>query len=47
MSNIFELENIFLTIVLTILFLIILYYFTPYSNYRLYLKNVPLTYVEQ
>jgi len=47
MSNIFELENIFLTIVLTILFLIILYYFTPYSSYRLYLKNVPLTYVEQ
>ncbi len=31
--------NIYITIVFAVLFLVILYYFTPTSNYRLYLQN--------
>lgn len=34
--------NIFITMVFAILFLVLLYYFTPISSYRLYLLKVPI-----
>mgnify|MGYP003383888550 CR=1 FL=1 len=38
-----QIYNIFLTIVLAILFLAIVYSLTPYSNYRLFLRKLPTT----
>lgn len=32
-------NNIFITIVFAILLLVVIYFFTPYSNYRLFLKK--------